>query len=304
MGKKDSPREDPIPGRVLDEEKNNYIGGKSPDRTLLEDEDGEENGPEEASINSRKNGTTNLLYYTVQHLHKFPFHTGNYSDNEDSLKGDIVPVLRELLKPQRWAMLKYYFIHGAATIWILRYNLGMSKTRAYEWHKLIEESGLVEIKTIISPIGKMKKPASIWGFTEATEAQINNTYHYHIKLTSPIYRKADKIAKKYLQEGKTAKTDIGELIRYLKEINEPPRMRKDLARMMIYSFTREEKVHAFTDQSRRDENLRRVLEIIQPPLTQLSPLYETLNSLDINNPDERAAIRDYFVNASIARKEE
>jgi len=298
-------------GQVMEESERDS-GEVSPDRPLKEDEEGDERtrenedsqekAPEEPSINSRKSETT-TLYSTMFDLHKLSHIYETYSRRGGVVPRNIISIIRELIKPQRWAMFQYYLKHGAATVWILRYSLNMSKPAAYRWHKLLEESGLVEPKTTIAPIGKMKRPASVWGLPDATEAQVRDARQYHLKLTSPIYRKADKIAKRYLQEGKPAKTTEGELVRYLKEINEPPRMRQDLARMMLYTFSREAKAHALTDQSRREENLRRVLEIMRPPVTKLGPLYETLDSLDINDPDERAAIRDYFVNASAHRYE-
>lgn len=196
--------------------------------------------PLEVPVKSRNNETT-TLYSTILDLHLLSHYTETYSRKGKVVPRDIISIIRELIKNPRWAMLQYYIKHGAASVWLLRYSLNMSKPAAYRWHKLIEETGLVEIKTTISPIGKMKRPASIWGLSDATEAQVRDACQYHLKLTSPIYRKADKIAKKYLQEGKPATINIGELIRYLKEINEPPRMRYDLARMMRDIFSREAK---------------------------------------------------------------
>ena len=131
-------------------------------------------------------------------------------------------------------MLQHYFKNGAATILILRYTLNMSKPRAYAWHKLLEESGLVEPKTTIFPIGKMKKPATVWGLPEATEVQIKKAYQYHLNLNSPIYRKAHKLTKAYLEAGRSPHVSRGEIITYLKKINEPPRARFDLSRMILH----------------------------------------------------------------------
>lgn len=80
-------------------------------------------------------------------------------------------------------------------------------------------------------------------------------------------------------------------------LKQDPEKREEQARQ------REIKARALAKQIKKDENLRRVLEVIKPPITQLTSLYEILDSLQINDPEERAAIREYFVNAS-ARQEE
>lgn len=185
-----------------------------------------------SSMNSRKTGTA-TLYSTVCNLHLFPYFTGNSSKKERPLTRAIVPILREILKPQPWAMVKYYLTHGAATIWILRYNLGVSKSRAYNWHKLLEESGIVEPKTTIKPVGKMKRPTTIWGIPGATEAQIYAAYQTHLNLASPIYRKARILSKRYIENGGSLKVTLKDLIFYLKSIDVLPRMRHDLAKMML-----------------------------------------------------------------------
>ncbi len=181
---------------------------------------------------SRKSETT-TLYSTVMDLHLFPQYTETYSKSGKVILQDKIPILRELIKKQRWAMLQHYFEKGAATVWILRFTLNMSKARAYDWHSLLEESGLVEPKTTIRPIGKMKRPAVVWGLPVATEAQNRNAYQHHLKLVSPIYRKAQRLTAAYLEAGGIHQASRDDIIRYLVKIKEPPRARSDLARMIL-----------------------------------------------------------------------
>lgn len=254
-----------------------------------------------SEINSQENENT-LLYYTILDLHKLSHISENYSRRGEIIPQDKLSIIRELIKPQRWAMILYYLKHGAATVWILRYRLNMSTPKAYRWHKLIEETGLVEIKTTISPIGKMKRPASIWGIQDSTEAQVRDARQYHLKLTSPIYRKADKIAKAYLEAGRSPRVSHGELVAYLKEINEPPRMRHDLARMMRDIFSREARALELQHEVQYEVREREVMDLAAQVFDklprphdrlQITPIYNTMNLVGVDptlKEDVKAAV--------------
>ncbi len=76
------------------------------------------------------------------------------------------------------------------------------------------------------------------------------------------------------------------------QLRQEPERREKVAR------DREAESRKIDKKGRREENLIRVLEIIKPPITQLGPLYDVLNRLEIVDPEERAMIRSYFVNES------
>ena len=191
----------------------------------------------ETGIYSRNSGTATTTTI-LRNLDIFLIYSGNIKREGGIDPQNIIPQIRELLNPDRWRMIQYYFKHGASSIWTLRYSLSLSKTKAYRLHKLIEESEVIEIKTTIKPVGKMKNTATIWGTKDCTEKQIKDASSLHLNLTSPIYRKADRITKTYINEGRsTIRLSERDLIMYLKEINEPPRIRHDLARMMLTIFS-------------------------------------------------------------------
>jgi len=69
---------------------------------------------------------------------------------------------------------------------------------------------------------------------------------------------------------------------------------QDPERRAIESKEQETKERIVENQIKTDENLKRVLELIQPPLDQMAPLYEIMDSLNILEDEERSAIREYF----------
>lgn len=181
--------------------------------------------------NSRLNGTTSL-FSLLNELQLFPSFSGNYSPDGEVQDQEIVPLLRELLAPRRWKILKYYFKHGAATLWILRYGLNMTKTTAYRWHTLLEVEGLVEQKTTIKPIDKMRRPATVWGLPSATNEQVKKAYQHHCNLISPKYRAAVRHAENYNHLFGDRPISRRQLVDYLKSVEVEPRMRSDLAQIM------------------------------------------------------------------------
>lgn len=80
-------------------------------------------------------------------------------------------------------------------------------------------------------------------------------------------------------------------------------MKQDPEKREKEAREREAEARALDNQMRREENLRGVLEIIKPPIPKLGPLHEILDQLEINDPDERTAIKEYFVNASAHQDE-
>lgn len=97
----------------------------------------------------------------------------------------------------------------------------------------------------------------------------------------------------FILKGADPQASIDAQIRYATLL-----MKQDPERREKKSRDREENARILNIQRIRDENLRRVLERIKPPITQLGPLYEILDSLQIVDPEERAAINEYFVKES------
>ena len=151
------------------------------------------------------------------------------SEREGEESRDIVHDLCTCLDSARWPTVQYLLKHGAATAWVLRHELNMKKRTVYHNLELFRDMELVEPKTTVGKTGRMKRNAVIWGTEEATTDQIREAYQLHLRLMSPVYRRAEKLAESYKGPPNPTQRD---LIDYLKVEAIPPRERLDLANMM------------------------------------------------------------------------
>ncbi len=76
------------------------------------------------------------------------------------------------------------------------------------------------------------------------------------------------------------------------------KINQDPERRELEFREKETKERIVENQIKTDENLKRVLEIMKPPIGPILPLYELMDSLDIVDYEERKAITDYFVTES------
>ena len=245
-------------------------GEVSPDRSLPEDKDSQ-NAPEEQAelFHETENNSTATEDTGDEYLIILFYNNIKHIENieEEKRRELFYNLYNNLGKPWFRTFIGYLLEHKAIMReTFFQVNPGFKQQDFYR--------GLRILRPFIRKV-KISNPNLI---TQGNQPKI---YMWKWASSADFHHEQDRYAK-LLRDEKEAEI---EFIRLEKE--------KAVARI---------EAETASQQRKREENLRRVLEVIEPPLTKFSPLYETLDSLDINDPDERSAIIDYFVNASRARE--
>jgi len=277
MVEKDSTQKDPILGRVLDEEKDKYIRGKSPDWPRPEDEDSDERTREdEDSQENAPEEQAELFHKTYN----------NFTASEDTENEYLIILLYNNIKHVE--------------------NIE-EETRKELFFNLYNNLGRQWFRTFIDYL--LEHRAIMWeNFSQVNPGFKQQNFYRSLRIIKPFIKKV-KISnpnlitqgnqpKIYMWKWASSEDFHNEQGRYAKLLRDEKEAEREFIRLEQRKAVDRIEVENASKQRKREENLRRVLEIIGPPISQLSPLYETLDSLDINDPDERSEIREYFVNES------
>lgn len=317
MVEKDPSPGAPVPERILDEDKGKKVKKDSFEAIIPEfpEEDETIKSLLTSEHSAIKSLLTNPISYTIIELGIKLLRIVEHSIPEDRDKGRNIKTFLILLNSEHGLpVFEHLLEYGSYTYREIEIKLGVPKpTIHYITTKLIYLQ-LVEPKTVVLPFNP-KTPGQrpiVWVLKGAPASFSVDCIKRYYGLVSPIRVEVEEkiisnVIRETLEYFKT-KDRIGrrvpnqpEIGKYIKakypdvEGRQIPQIAQKI-RQMLYKIVN--RVHALPDQSRMEENLSMVLERIKPPITQLGPLYEILDTLQIVDPEERAAINAYFVKES------
>ncbi len=231
-------------------------------------------------------------------------------------RGRIIKTLLTILNSQHGRpVLEHILEYGAYTYREIEIKLGISKaTIHYITNKLIFIK-LVEPKTVVPPFNP-KSPGArpiVWMLKGSLPECSVDCISRHYGLLSPVMINGAELKYSHIiqetinyydQRGRigTSGPSRVELGQYLKakhnDLPGPERAR--LAQMINQDIYKKGKnslpiVDAETEKAENEEALRRILEIMKPPIKQLTPLYDKLDELGINKHESRNYIKNYFI---------
>ena len=93
--------------------------------------------------------------------------------------------------------LDYLAEHGAGTVLTISHDLDMSEKTVYWALRRLFHFGFVEVKAEVKTGGR---PAKVWALPDSDPAQVHKAITEHMKIASPIYRRAHHIAQQILDQ--------------------------------------------------------------------------------------------------------
>ena len=96
----------------------------------------------------------------------------------------------------------YFCLNGAATAWILQYELKMPEATAYRALKRLRALNIIKPAIKVSKIRTSKggpRP-TVWALEGVSTEEISNALRLHFRALSPKYRVAEKVAQTILDE--------------------------------------------------------------------------------------------------------
>jgi len=108
------------------------------------------------------------------------------------------------------------------------------------------------------------------------------------------YRQRSRIGK-----NRPPQKDVGQYLKS-KHNDLPDHERSKLAQIISHNLYKEGQTDRTiaeieSEKADREEALKKILEVMKPPIKQLTPLYDKLDDLGIKDTESRAYIRNYFI---------
>ena len=121
----------------------------------------------------------------------------------------------------------YFCLKGAATAWILQYELKMPEATSYRALKRLRVLNIVKPAVKVSKIRNSKggpRP-TVWAMECASTEEISNALRLHFRTLSPKYRVAEKVAQtildEYINKRNTQEISYKEILIQIKELRIP-----------------------------------------------------------------------------------